>query len=88
MKNDELDTFDKYWKATLSLLFRVLLVWFIVSYLAGIVLAPWLNTIKLGGYKLGFWFAQQGSIYVFIVLIFYYAYKMGQLDKEFDVHEK
>jgi putative solute:sodium symporter small subunit len=88
MKNDELDNFDKYWKATLSLLFRVLLVWFIVSYLAGIVLAPWLNTIKLGGYKLGFWFAQQGSIYVFIVLIFYYAYKMGQLDKEFDVHEK
>jgi putative solute:sodium symporter small subunit len=46
-----------------------------------------LNNIRLGGYKLGFWFAQQGSIYTFVVLIFFYAWRMGQLDRKFNVHE-
>lgn len=78
---------EAYWKATVSLLARILLVWFAVSYLAGIILAPVLNNIHLGGYPLGFWFAQQGSIYIFIALIFYYAKKMGQIDQKFDVHE-
>lgn len=76
-----------YWKGTVSLLTKILLVWFAVSYLAGIVFAPLLDHIKIAGYPLGFWFAQQGSIYIFIALIFYYARKMGQLDRKFDVHE-
>lgn len=78
---------DAYWKATLGLLTKVLIIWFLVSYGAGILLAPVLNNIHLGGYPLGFWFAQQGSIYVFIALIFWYAKKMGQIDRQFDVHE-
>ncbi len=87
MKNESFNKFDEYWRTTLLLVGRLLLIWFAVSYLAGIVFASWLNEIKLGGYKLGFWFAQQGSMYVFIILIFYYAYKMAQIDKEYDVHE-
>jgi len=62
-------------------------VWFLVSYGFGILLVEPLNNIQLGGYKLGFWFAQQGSIYVFLVLIFFYAWRMNQLDRRFDVHE-
>ena len=76
-----------YWKANLSLLTTLLVVWFVASYGFGIILVDVLNAIPLGGYKLGFWFAQQGSIYVFLVLIFIYAMRMGQLDKKFDVHE-
>ncbi|MDT8421822.1 MAG: DUF4212 domain-containing protein [Desulfuromonadales bacterium] len=76
-----------YWKATLALIRNVLIVWFVVSYGLGIILAPALNSIKLGGYPLGFWFAQQGSIYIFVALIFYYAKAMGKLDEKFDVHE-
>ena len=76
-----------YWKATLSLLFKILSVWFLVSFGAGILFVDMLNGIKLGGYPLGFWFAHQGSIYIFIALIFYYAKAMGDIDKEFDVHE-
>ena len=76
-----------YWKATLSLLTKILIIWFLVSFGAGILFAPMLNGISLGGYPLGFWFAQQGSIYVFVVLIFYYAKRMGEIDREFDVHE-
>ena len=76
-----------YWKAVLCLLTKILIVWFAVSFGAGILLAPVLNTIHLGGYPLGFWFAQQGSIYIFIGLIIWYAKAMGRLDEEFDVHE-
>ena len=76
-----------YWKATLSLLTRILIIWFVVSFGAGILFAPLLNGISLGGYPLGFWFAHQGSMYIFIVLIFYYAKKMGDIDRQFDVHE-
>jgi putative solute:sodium symporter small subunit len=76
-----------YWSATLGLLFKVLVVWFLVSFGAGIIFADLLNSIHLGGYPLGFWFAQQGSIYIFIALIFYYAKKMGEIDRQFDVHE-
>lgn len=78
---------DAYWKATLGLLTKVLIIWFLVSYVAGILLAPALNAFSLGGYPLGFWFAQQGSIYVFIALIFWYSKKMGEIDREHDVHE-
>lgn len=79
---------DAYWKATLRLLTRILIIWFLVSFGAGILFVDLFNNIKLGGYPLGFWFAHQGSIYIFIALIFYYARKMGQLDRQFDVHEE
>jgi len=77
-----------YWKATIGLLTKIMIVWFLCSFGAGILFADVLNTIKLGGYPLGFFFAHQGSIYVFIILIFYYAKKMGDIDREFDVHEE
>jgi len=76
-----------YWKATLALIRNVLIVWFVVSYGFGILLAPMLNSIHLGGYPLGFWFAQQGSMYIFVALIFIYAHLMGKIDEKFDVHE-
>ncbi len=81
------DQGQAYWKATLGLIRNVLIVWFVVSYLLGIILAPVLDNISLGGYPLGFWFAQQGSIYVFVALIFIYAKLMGKIDEKFDVHE-
>ena len=85
MKEDK--SSHAYWKATLSLLTRILIIWFVVSFGAGILFVDLLNNIKLGGYPLGFWFAQQGSIYIFIALIFYYAKKMGDIARQFDVHE-
>lgn len=66
----------------------LLLIWFLVSYGCGILFAETLNAIKLGGFPLGFWFAQQGSIYVFVILIFAYVVLMNRLDKRFDVDEK
>ena len=77
-----------YWSATLGLLTKILIVWFLVSFGAGILFADALNGIHLGGYPLGFWFAQQGSMYIFIALIFYYAKKMNEIDRQFDVHEE
>lgn len=77
-----------YWKRNLSLMVKLMVVWFIVSYGCGILLFDALNEIRLGGYKLGFWFAQQGSIYTFVALIFYYTKKMAALDREFDVEEE
>ena len=79
---------DAYWKRNLSLMVKLLVIWFVVSYGFGIILVDVLNQIQLGGYKLGFWFAQQGSIYVFVGLIFYYTKKMGDLDREFNVEEE
>ena len=76
-----------YWKANLRLLAICLSIWFVVSYLFGIILVDPLNNIRIGGYMLGFWFAQQGSMYVFVALIFFYAWRMGQLDRQFDMHE-
>lgn len=76
-----------YWAANVRLLSMCLVIWFVVSFGFGILLVDQLNTIQLGGYKLGFWFAQQGSIYVFVALIFFYAWRMGQIDRQFDVHE-
>ena len=77
----------EYWQRNLSLMVKLLVIWFVVSYGCGILLVDVLNQIQIGGYKLGFWFAQQGSIYVFVALIFYYAKKMGDLDREFGVDE-
>ena len=77
-----------YWSEVLKLLRNVLIVWFLVSYGAGIIFADMLNNISLGGYPLGFWFAQQGSIYIFVFLIFFYGNQMGKLDEKYDVHEQ
>lgn len=77
-----------YWKENVSLMFKLLIVWFAVSFGCGIILVDILNEIRLGGYKLGFWFANQGSIYTFVILIFVYAKKMGDLDRKYDVHEE
>ena len=79
---------NSYWHQNIKLIVKCLSVWFIVSYGFGIVLVEYLNTIRLGGYKLGFWFAQQGSIYIFVILIFYYAYQIGEIDKKHGVGSK
>jgi len=76
-----------YWSANLRLIALCLAIWFVVSFVFGIILVEPLNNVSLGGYKLGFWFANQGSIYVFVALIFFYANRMGKLDREHDVHE-
>ena len=76
-----------YWSSNLKLVAVLLTLWFIVSFLFGIILVEPLNTIRLGGYKLGFWFAQQGSIYVFVVLIYVYTRQMNKLDRKFGVNE-
>ena len=73
----------QYWRANLRLIGMLLAVWFVVPFLGGIVFVDALNKISLGGYPLGFWIAQQGSIYLFVVLIFYYAKKMSDLDDQF-----
>ena len=77
-----------YWRANLRLMGWLLTIWFAVSYGCGILFVEQLNEITMGGFKLGFWFAQQGSIYVFVVLIFVYVKKMNQLDREFGVEEE
>ena len=77
----------EYWRRNLSLMFKLLIVWFVVSFGCGILFVDALNQIQIGGYKLGFWFAQQGAIYSFVALTFYYARKMAQLDREFNVDE-
>ena len=76
-----------YWRANLRLVALCLGIWFVVSYLFGIILVDQLNLISIGGYRLGFWFAQQGSIYVFVALIFFYAHRMNKIDRQFNVHE-
>ena len=76
-----------YWKINLRYLLILLIIWFVVSYGFGILLKDQLDSIQLGGFKLGFWFAQQGSIYVFVVLIFIYVYLMNRLDKKYGYDE-
>lgn len=76
-----------YWKENLRLVSILLAIWFAVSFLFGIILVDALNTIRVGGVGLGFWFAQQGSIYTFLVLIFVYTKKMNALDRKYNVHE-
>lgn len=78
---------QQYWKRNLRLLAILLTIWFVVSYGFGILLVEPLNTIRIGGFQLGFWFAQQGAIYMFIAIIFYYVWAMNKLDKEFDLDE-
>ncbi|MEO1130369.1 MAG: DUF4212 domain-containing protein [Planctomycetota bacterium] len=84
------DQREAYWRANIRYVFILLTIWFAVSYLAGIVFVEQLNAVRLpgSGFKLGFWFAQQGAIYVFVVLIFVYVALMNRLDRRFGVGEE
>lgn len=74
-----------YWQANLKIVVRLLCVWFFISFICGIVLADFLDQFRIGGFKLGFWMAQQGSIYGFVILIYVYIHLMDKLDKKFDL---
>ena len=77
-----------YWRDNISLVLKLLAIWFVVSFGFGILLVDVLNEIQFFGFKLGFWFAQQGAIYVFVALIFVYMQKMNQIDKRYGVDEE
>ncbi len=77
-----------YWKQNLKYLIILLSIWFTVSFGAGILFVDQLNVIKIGGFKLGFWFAQQGAIYTFVILILIYIRLMNNLDKKYGFHEE
>ncbi len=79
---------SEYWSANLRLVRNCLIVWAIASFGLGIIFRPLLSSIPIGGTDLGFWFAQQGSILVFLVLIFYYAIRMNAIDRKFNVDEQ
>ena len=76
-----------YWKKNIKYVVILLVIWFLVSYGAGILFKDALNSIRIGGFKLGFWFAQQGSIYAFVVIIFVYVFLMNKLDKSYTEEE-
>lgn len=82
------DDAKAYWKENVSIMVKLLVVWFVVSFGCGILLVDVLNTIQIGGYKLGFWFAQQGSIYSFVILTFVYAKLMATLDRKYGVDDE
>ncbi len=86
MKNNS--DMSRYWKRNLLYVGILLSIWFLVSYGFGILFSGPMNQIQIGGFKLGFWFAQQGSIYVFVILIFVYVALMNKLDRDYDVDEK
>jgi len=77
-----------YWQANIKLVLKLLVIWFVSAYCCGILFVDLLNTIQIGGYKLGFWFAQQGAMYIFVALVFYYAKRIGQIDREFGLEEE
>lgn len=79
---------EAYWKENLKYIVILLSIWFVVSYLFGIIMADALDHIKLGGFPLGFWFANQGSEVVFVILIAVYVKLMNHLDIKYDVHER
>lgn len=76
-----------YWKENITYVLILLAIWFLVSYGAGILFKDALDEIKIGGFKLGFWFAQQGAMYVFVILIFVYVHLMNKLDKKYGYDE-
>lgn len=78
---------QEYWVRNLKVVLSLLAIWFIVSYGFGILMVDWLDQFEFFGFKLGFWFAQQGSIYVFVLLILAYVIIMNKVDREHDVHE-
>lgn len=87
ISSDSSASAKSYWDASIKLILGCMAVWFLVSYGFGIFFADALNTIQIGGYRLGFWFAQQGSIYAFVALIFFYVARMNKIDRDHDVHE-
>jgi putative solute:sodium symporter small subunit len=87
MADYDIEKRKAYWRENVRLMAILLSIWFVISYLCGIVFVEELNTIRLGGYKLGFWFAQQGSMYGFVAIIFIYARRMAALDRKYDLHE-
>ena len=87
MKTTSSDNNKAYWRANVSLLSKLLVVWFVVSFGCGIILVDWLDQFSLFGFKLGFWFAQQGAIYVFVALIFIYTWRMKVIDRQFGVSD-
>ena len=80
-------TNDKYWKANLKIIFSLLSLWFLASFGFGVIFSESLDQIRLGGFKLGFWFAQQGSIYIFVAIIFLYVLLMKKLEKKLKEEE-
>lgn len=86
MDHDE--NMETYWRTNLKYVGILLGIWFLVSFGFGVLLVEPLNAIRLGGFRLGFWFAQQGSIYVFVVLIFVYVWLMNRLDRRHDLREE
>ncbi len=88
MSSESEDIGKKYWAANLRLMAFCLAIWAFVSFGLGILFRPLLSDIEIGGTDLGFWFAQQGSIYVFVILIFFYAVMMNRLDKKYGVNEE
>ena len=82
------DKTQQYWKANLKIVFSLLVIWFISSFGFGIIFSDTLDQIRLGGFKLGFWFAQQGSIYMFVIIIFLYVWLMKRLDKKLSEEEE
>lgn len=81
-------TDKEYWKANIKLLIALLTIWLVIWFGFGIILSDFLDQFSIGGFKLGFWFAQQGSIYGFVILIFVYVYAMKRLEKKLDQKEK
>ncbi|APE29034.1 DUF4212 domain-containing protein [Aurantiacibacter gangjinensis] len=78
---------DAYWRENIRLLVILMAIWFACSFGCGILLRDWLDQFMLGGYPLGFWFAQQGSIYIFMALIFYYVVKMKKIERKYDLDD-
>tara|TARA_B100000963_G_scaffold209776_1_gene182726 strand:- start:201 stop:458 length:258 start_codon:yes stop_codon:yes gene_type:complete len=76
-----------YWRANLKLMAFCLSIWFLSSFGFGILFVDQLNMFRIGGIKLGFWFAQQGSIFIFVLLIFFYAWQINRIERKYDVHE-
>tara|TARA_B100000900_G_C20519128_1_gene691405 strand:- start:890 stop:1162 length:273 start_codon:yes stop_codon:yes gene_type:complete len=79
---------DSYWKENIKILSFLLVIWFLASFGFGILFSDWLDQFRLGGFKIGFWFAQQGSIYIFIILIFTYIHLMNKLDNKYFGEDK
>ena len=87
-KQPAAETARLYWRENVKLLSGLLVIWFAVSFGAGIVFVDLLNKVQIGGFKLGFWFAQQGSIIVFVILIFIYVGRMRAIEKRFGVGDE
>ena len=79
---------NAYWKENIRIVLSLLSVWFLVSFGMSILFVDYLDNFRFFGFKLGFWMAQQGAIYFFLVIIFVYVYKMKKLDRKYDVDEK